>query len=111
MLLETGQPQEAIEYFQQSLKLKPDYFLTHNNLGTALLRTGRLDEAIEHYKQALKIKPDYIGAYANLASACAKANRPGEALDFARKGLELARSNGQTDQAKQFEEFINSLGN
>ena len=111
ILLQTGHPQEAIKYFEQSLKLKPDYFFTHNNLGTALLRTGRLEEAIEHYKQALRIKPDYIDAYANLASACAKANRPAEAVDFARKGLELARSKGQTATAKQFEDFLKSLEN
>jgi tetratricopeptide (TPR) repeat protein len=110
ILLQTGRPQESIKYFEQSLKLKPDYFRTHNNLGTALLRTGRLEEAIEHYKQALRIKPDYIEAYANLASACAKANRPAEAVDFAQKGLELARSKGQTALAKQFEEFLDSYG-
>jgi protein O-mannosyl-transferase len=111
ILLQTGHPQEAIKYFEQTLKLKPDFFRTHNNLGTALLRSGRFDEAIEHYKQALRIKPDYIEAYANLASAYAKANRPAEAVQFAKKGLEIARSKGQTDLAKQFEDFLKSLGN
>ena len=109
LLLQTGSPQEAIDYFEQSLRLKPDYFITHNNLGTALLRTGRLEEAIDHYKQALRIKPDYIEACANLAAACAQANRPAEAIEYAQEGLELARSEGQTDRAKQFEDLINSL--
>jgi tetratricopeptide (TPR) repeat protein len=111
ILLQTDRPQEAIKYFEQSIRLKPYYFFTHNNLGTALFLTGRFEEAIEHYKQVLKIKPDYIDAYANLALACAKANRLAEAVSFARKGLELARSKGQTDTAKQFEDLLKSLGN
>ncbi|MGA2797914.1 MAG: tetratricopeptide repeat protein [Thermoguttaceae bacterium] len=111
LLLQTGRPREAIKYFEQSIRLKPDYFVTHNNLGTALLRTGRLEEAIEQYKQTLKIKPDYIEAYANLTSACIKANRPAEAVGFARKGLEFARSKGQTAQANQFEDLLKALGN
>ena len=110
LLLQTGRPQEAINYFEQSIKLKPDYFITHNNLGTALLRTGRPEEAIEHYKQALRINPDYIQAYLNLAGTYAKTNRPAEAVKYARKGLELAQSQEQSDIAKQFEEILNSYG-
>ena len=110
ILLQTDRPQEAIKYFELSIKLKPDYFITHNNLGTALLRTGRPEEAIEHYKQALRINPDYIQAYLNLAGTYSKTNRPSEAVACARTGLELARSKGQMDMAKQFEEILDSYG-
>jgi protein O-mannosyl-transferase len=108
ILLQMGRTQEAINYFEQSLRLKPD-FKTHNNLGTALLRTGRLAEAIGHYEQALRINSDYLEAYANLAPALAQAHRLAEAVAIAQKGLELARSKGQTALAKQFEDMLNTF--
>jgi protein O-mannosyl-transferase len=109
LLLETGRTAEAVDHLQLSLKLRPDFPLAHNNLGTALLRAGRIEEAIGHYKQALKLKPDYISACANLASACTQANRTDEAITYAKTGLNLAREQGQTEQAKQFEDFLKSL--
>ena len=52
--LHEGRVQEAIEQYQQALRIKPDYGEPHLNLGLALWQAGRIPEAIEHYQQALQ---------------------------------------------------------
>ena len=108
VLVETGQPNEAIKHFEQSLRLKPDSPDAHNNLAAALIQTGRPLEAIEHYKQALALKPDFITVYCNLALAYAGMHQSNEAIAMAQKALEIAKSQGQTVQAKQVEDWLNS---
>ncbi|MGA2799130.1 MAG: tetratricopeptide repeat protein [Thermoguttaceae bacterium] len=61
-----------------------------------------------HYQQALRLNPDLINAYYNLALAYARLQQSSEAVAAARKGLELARSAGQANLAKQIEDWLNS---
>ncbi|MDJ0572584.1 MAG: tetratricopeptide repeat protein, partial [Pleurocapsa sp. MO_192.B19] len=65
---ESGQLEEAINYYQQILKLKPDYAEVHFNLGNALKKQGNLEAAVESYQQAIKLKPDYGAAHGNLGN-------------------------------------------
>lgn len=50
--------QDAIDYFNTALQLKPDYFEAHVNLGATYLKIENYAKAIEHYQEASKIKPD-----------------------------------------------------
>jgi tetratricopeptide (TPR) repeat protein len=112
ILFKKGRIQEAIEHYRQALRLKPDYPEAHNNLGSALVDVGRLQEAIEFFKQALHIKPDFAEAHYNLALAYAKTGRSAEAVASAQKALELAKSQGKTEQAEKIEDWLkaNSAG-
>ena len=103
-----GRTREAIEQFQQALRIKPNYADAHNNLGVVLVQTGKLPEAIEHFQQALQFKPDYINAYTNLALVYSMLHQPSQAVAAAQKALEIARSQGQTDQAQRIENWLNS---
>lgn len=49
---------EAIYYFTESLKLKPDYVDAHLNLGVIYLKIENYAKATEHYQQAAQLKPD-----------------------------------------------------
>ena len=89
VLANAGQLQEAIEHYQQALRLKPDYAEAHNNLGTALVDTGRPQEAIEHYRQALRLNPDYPEAHNNLGAALANAGQLQEAIEHYKQALRL----------------------
>jgi protein O-mannosyl-transferase len=108
VLAKIGRLQEAIENYQQALQLKPNYTEVYNNLGFALSRAGREQEAIEHFQQALRLKPDYIDAYRGLALAYNNLHRSSEAFASAHKALELARSQGNTELAKQIENWLDS---
>ena len=59
----------AIEYYQQALKIKPDFAKGYYNIGIALLHQGQLDAAINSYKQVLKIMPTFAGAHNNIGNA------------------------------------------
>jgi len=107
-LAQTGRYKEAIEHFQQALRLNPVNAEVHNSLGRALANAGRLQEAFDHFQQALQLKPEFINVYYNLALVYAKMQQSSQAVAAAQKGLELARSSGQTNLAKQIDDWLNS---
>ncbi len=107
-LIKTGRNQEAIDHFEQALRLQTDYPVAEYNMGIALGKLDRLPEAIKHYEKAIRLKPDYTAVYYNLALAYAKMNKSPEAITAAKKGLEIARSQGATAKAKQCEDWLNS---
>lgn len=49
---------DAINYFNEALKIKPGDFSTHNNLGAIYLRQENINEALLHYKKALESQPN-----------------------------------------------------
>jgi tetratricopeptide (TPR) repeat protein len=54
---QSGHPDQAIEKYQQIIKLDPTLTAGYNNLGRLLYQQGRLDEAINPLRQASKLDP------------------------------------------------------
>ena len=79
-LAEEGRAPEAIQIFEEVLRLKPDYAEAHNHLGRALERSGHAPEAIPHYEQAVRLKPDYLEAHINLSLALLRLRRTQESV-------------------------------
>ena len=88
-LQELGKVPEAIEHYQQALRIDPDYAEAHHNLGGALLRVGKPKEAIGHFQEAVRTKPDYADAHYNLAVALEKMGRLTEAIGEYQQALRL----------------------
>ena len=107
-LAETNRLQEAIEHYERTLQIKPDYHKAHYNLGLTLSKASRYNEAITHFKRAIKLNPDYFEAYSHLALTYAQTNQPSDAIAAAQKALDVARSKGWTEQAKEIENWLNS---
>jgi len=73
----------AIGAYREALRLKPENFGAHCNLGTALTNQGKLDEAIAEYRTALRIKPDDANAYNSLGvTLCKKESRDQAIAEF-----------------------------
>jgi tetratricopeptide (TPR) repeat protein len=89
VLARQGKAQEAINHFEQALRLKPDYAEAHNNLGTALFQAGQVQEAIDHYEQALRLAPDFVDAHLNLGLALMGQGKAQEAIDHYEQALRL----------------------
>lgn len=68
---------EAIPYFFEAVKIKPDFAEAHYNLGALLAGQGRLGEAIRHFSEALRIRPDFAEAKYSLNRALNEARKPG----------------------------------
>jgi Tfp pilus assembly protein PilF len=49
----------ALKYYNQSLLLNPEDFISLNNIGANLMQTGNLKEAEKYFYDALKINSDY----------------------------------------------------
>jgi tetratricopeptide (TPR) repeat protein len=67
-LAQAGKPEEAVDYFKETVHLKPDFADAHYNLGSALAQLGRLPEALPHFEQAVRLKPakaEFQNNYAN----------------------------------------------
>ena len=65
-LLRKGRTSEAIDQYEQALRINPNYADAHSNLGAALAQMGRISEAIEQFKAALRINPNHADARNNL---------------------------------------------
>jgi Flp pilus assembly protein TadD len=86
---EAGRIAEAIEHFQQAIRLKPDDAGSYNNLGLALASSGRQPEAIEQYQHAIRLKPGYATAHNNLGNSLLNCGRVPEAIDHYQEAVRL----------------------
>ncbi len=89
VLKNRGKVQEAIEHYEQTLRIKPDFVEAHNNLGAALTQVGKLEDAIGHCEQALRIKPNYAEAHNNLGVALKQVGKLQEAIGHYEQALRI----------------------
>jgi predicted O-linked N-acetylglucosamine transferase (SPINDLY family) len=80
---------EAIESFDQAIKLKSKYAEAHNNRGATLASMGQDEAALESLRKAIAIKPDYIDAHYNLGTSLRALGRNEEALKSLDRTLAL----------------------
>jgi tetratricopeptide (TPR) repeat protein len=65
--------------YEATLRLNPESWIAHNNLGRELFETKAADlvpAAIGHFEAALRVRPDYAEAHYNLGNALLRAGRP-----------------------------------
>jgi len=70
-LAKAGDTDAAIQEFQETVRLKPDYGEAYNSLGLTLARAGNIDAAIREFQNCLELKPNYPDAHNNLGVAFA----------------------------------------
>ena len=57
--------EEAIEFFKQAIRIKPDYADAHNNLGLAYLGLNDRGSALEQYKILKKLDTEQVNKLFN----------------------------------------------
>ena len=78
--LQQRNPSDAIPYYEQALRLKPNYADAHNNLGNALLELGRVPEAVVHFEKALRVAPNSARIHFNMGGALIRQGKRSEAI-------------------------------
>ena len=88
-LAQEGRLREAIQSYEQALRLRPDYADAHNNLGVALGRVGAVQEAFEQYQQVLRLNPDNAEAHFNWGNALIRLGRLPEAIEHYKQAVRI----------------------
>jgi tetratricopeptide (TPR) repeat protein len=79
-LANNGRAEEAIEKYQESLKINPSYEEALNNIGHALAGRRQYKEAIVFYERALAIKPLHPEVNNNYGNALSETGRIDDAI-------------------------------
>jgi tetratricopeptide (TPR) repeat protein len=80
----------SISLFSHSVKVTPNNYVAHNNLGVALDEEGRLKEAIGHFSEALRIRPAYADGHNNLGLVLTKQGRLEEAVEHFSEAIRIS---------------------
>ena len=87
--LARGQPPVALDYYDQAIKIDPNYVNAWYNKGNALGNLGKYNEAIECYDRSIKIDPNYANAWYNKGNALRKIGQQKDADRCYAKAKEL----------------------
>ena len=60
--------EQAIEYYEKSIKLNSRYAEAYSNLGSLFEKSGQYEKAEENLNMALKLNPNLVAAYNNLGT-------------------------------------------
>jgi len=72
-------PNQALEHYQEAVRLQPDFVDARIALGKALTSLGRAGEAIQQQSEAIRLDPQNEAAHYRLAQAYRKLGRAEEA--------------------------------
>jgi len=74
-------PQKAIEYLDQLIKLEPDNPKHFIKRGTAYYNLGQFQKAIDNYTQSIHLLPDNVVGYQNRGNAYANLRQFAQAVE------------------------------
>ena len=69
LLIQQGKPEDAIDAYDEAIRLKPNFAEAYNNRGNAKSDLGRHEVAIADYDEAIRLKPNFAEAYNNRGTA------------------------------------------
>ena len=107
-LIEKGEIDKSIEYYQQGLKLEPKSAVGNNLLGMAYRskfnQTGDSEwkkKEIASFEAALEINPDYMNALVNLGATYYYSGEKKKAVPYFKHALEVYPKHPEADQIKK----------
>jgi tetratricopeptide (TPR) repeat protein len=78
---------EAIEHYQKSISIAPDFYPAHNNLGSAYLSKSDFESAQVQFEEAIKLNQSDAEARLNLANVLLSTKDYDDALKNVQEGL------------------------
>jgi predicted O-linked N-acetylglucosamine transferase (SPINDLY family) len=86
---QTGRMDQAMDYLQAAVRLRPGLAAAHGNLGNVYRSQGKLPEAVASFEQAVRLQPGFALAHSNLGNALREQGRLAEAVDHLQQALRL----------------------
>jgi tetratricopeptide (TPR) repeat protein len=85
----TGRSQEAIDCYEQALRINARDLEAYDNLGIAMGQAGKYDDAVKNFQRALQIRPDLAQVQYNLGMALVGLGRMPEAIEHWKEAVRL----------------------
>ena len=85
--IQRGKTGLAIERFQRSIEIAPDFYQARNNLGSIFLNERRFPEAEQQFQQVIRSQQADAAAYFNLANVLLLTDKPQQCLQNIQEGL------------------------
>ncbi|MFC1995184.1 fused MFS/spermidine synthase [Chloroflexota bacterium] len=70
-----GKLDEAIDEYNEAIRLNPGYAMAYNNRGNAYAELGQFERGIEDYDEAIRLNPGYAMAYNNRGTSYVSLNQ------------------------------------
>jgi len=83
-----GKPDEAMERYLEALKISPDYYPAHNNLGSLYLSKSDFKLAEEQFREAVRLDQNEAQGYFNLGNVLMLTGRYPESESAVTSGLQ-----------------------
>ena len=101
--------QSRLEKLKEFTRSNPTDSFSHYGLAMEYANTGRHEQALETFQKLLAFNPDYTAAYYQAAVLLAKLERVEEARNHFRRGMELAKKQGDFHTLSEMEAALNDL--
>jgi hypothetical protein len=88
-IYEQGRLEEAIDHYQNALRIDPSLAYARAALGVALLETGRPEESLVQLEQAVRADPNLADAHYNLGNTLLQMGLAGEAVSHYSRAVEI----------------------
>ena len=100
---------KATPHFKEAVRIKPDNYMAHFNLGLVYLNLKKNKPAIKEFKEVTRINPKYAQAHLSLAVLYDKEHDGGNAIFHSTKAETLFKDKYETkksDQAKKYSQAL-----
>jgi tetratricopeptide (TPR) repeat protein len=84
-----GELEKALEFYEQAIKVRPEFPEAEFQRGTALVSLGRLDEAETAFKRAISLKKTWSLSYSALGALLMRRERDADATPVFRQALTI----------------------
>jgi predicted Zn-dependent protease len=88
-----GEPDKALEAFEEELRLNPNDAYAHYKVGAVMLDQNKPDKALPHLKRSVELDPRAGVALASYGRCLLEMNRPQEAIAQLLQAVKLDATN------------------
>jgi Tfp pilus assembly protein PilF len=100
---------ERLQSLFELYKKDPNDSFVAYGIALEYISTENYDEAEKYLSEIISKDPDYLPSYMQLAQVKEKLNKIEEAKDTYKKGIEIAKKNGELHTASEMEGFLNEI--